>query len=77
VVLSVGILTTLFTALMGSRTVIGLVWAARQPFRGCRSEFRETIAMEFFHSVPRYRFMAVREICYVILGADHRRVDRR
>ena len=26
VVLSVGILTTLFTALMGSRTVIGLVW---------------------------------------------------
>ena len=22
--------------------------------------------MEFFHSVPRYRFMAVRKICYVL-----------
>jgi preprotein translocase subunit SecD len=29
VVLSVGILTTLFTALMGSRTVIGLVWGSK------------------------------------------------
>ncbi len=29
VVLSVGILTTLFTALMGTRTVIGLFWGHR------------------------------------------------
>jgi len=29
VVLSVGILTTLFTALMGSRTIIGLLWGRR------------------------------------------------
>ena len=29
VVLSVGILTTLFTALMGSRTIIGLIWGRR------------------------------------------------
>ena len=29
VVLSVGILTTLFTALMGTRTVIGLIWGHR------------------------------------------------
>jgi preprotein translocase subunit SecD len=29
VVLSVGILTTLFTALMGTRTVIGLIWGQR------------------------------------------------
>ena len=29
VVLSVGILTTLFTALMGSRTIIGVIWGSR------------------------------------------------
>ena len=30
VVLSIGILTTLFTALMGSRTVIGFIWGSRR-----------------------------------------------
>jgi preprotein translocase subunit SecD len=29
VVLSLGILTTLFTALMGTRTVIALIWGRR------------------------------------------------
>jgi preprotein translocase subunit SecD len=33
VVLSVGILTTLFTALMGSRTVIGLVWGSKSAIK--------------------------------------------
>ena len=33
VVLSVGILTTLFTALMGSRTIIGLIWGRRSAIK--------------------------------------------